>query len=380
MVAKDKLRVWGGDGKGFNTAGDVLVNMTSDGVDLNAIWAEIAEALTLYNSERSAVARLLSYPTTMAADAVPQSINSESFEEASDMGIPHAVREPADYLLLGYMFKDFDLSLRATWKFLRGATAEQVTAQVTRVIEADNKLVEGTILRRLFDPAQVYNEWNHKCYGLWCNDGMTPPPYLGRTFPSTTTHYFTSESTVIDSADIEDMIRVIRIKGYGTTPGSQFVILANPDEGEQMTVWRAGVEYRTSGPKPNFDFIPSAVMPAWISTESIHGPVPPAEWNNLKVWGSYGGALLIMSNFIPSGYVAVVASGGPDSDLNPIGMRQHVNTAYQGLRHIPGHWQGYPLQDSFFARGFGVGVRHRGAAAVCQVTASSSYTALSIAT
>ena len=49
-------------------------------------------------------------------------------------------------------------------------------------------------------------------------------------------------------------------------------------------------------------------------------------------------------------------------------MREHTNTAYQGLRHIPGHWHGYPLQDSFFARGFGVGTRHRGAAIVCQIT------------
>ena len=41
---------------------------------------------------------------------------------------------------------------------------------------------------------------------------------------------------------------------------------------------------------------------------------------------------------------------------------------------IPGRNQRYPLQDSFFARGFGTGVRHRGAAAVLQVTTDSTYT------
>jgi hypothetical protein len=61
-------------------------------------------------------------------------------------------------------------------------------------------------------------------------------------------------------------------------------------------------------------------------------------------------------------------------------MGQQINAAYQGLRHIPGHWNGYPLQDSFFARGFGVGVRHRSAAVVCQITSSNSYTAPAIAT
>ena len=33
--------------KGISTTGDVLVNVTADGVDLNEIWAEIADALAL---------------------------------------------------------------------------------------------------------------------------------------------------------------------------------------------------------------------------------------------------------------------------------------------------------------------------------------------
>jgi hypothetical protein len=46
-------------------------------------------------------------------------------------------------------------------------------------------------------------------------------------------------------------------------------------------------------------------MPAWISNETIHGPVPNAEYNGLQDWGSYGGALLIPSNYVPRYYVAV---------------------------------------------------------------------------
>jgi hypothetical protein len=38
------------------------------------------------------------------------------------------------------------------------------------------------------------------------------------------------------------------------------------------------------------------------------------------------------------------------------------------------------LQDSFYARGFGVGVRHRGAAVVTQVTTNASYTPPTIKT
>ena len=74
------------------------------------------------------------------------------------------------------------------------------------------------------------------------------------------------------------------------------------------------------------------------------------------------------------GYAALVATGGPNNDSNPVGFREHINPAYQGLRHIPGQGP-YPLMDSFFARGFGVGTRHRGAAVVCQITENASYTA-----
>jgi hypothetical protein len=361
--------------KGISTHGDVLVNQTSDGVDLNSIWDEVAQVLELYNRERSAVVNLLSYRTNQVADAIPQSISSDSFEEATEFGVPRAIRPPSDVLKLGYTFKDWDIALRASWKFIREATAEQVTAQVTRVLEADNKLVTGTILNRLFTPAVEYNDWNHTCYGLWNADSMIPPPYLGKSFDGTHTHYLTTGSTVVDSEDIELMIRHITEHGYGG-PGSKLLIFAHPDnvEAATMTAWRAGVQYRTGGPLPKWDFIPSSLMPAWISDETIHGTVPASDYNGLEVWGSYAGALLIQSNFVPVGYVAVVATNGPNSIDNPVAMREHSNTAYQGLRHIPGNGP-YPLVDSMYARGFGVGTRHRGAAVVTQITTGGSYTA-----
>ena len=181
--------------KGIITSGDVLVNETADSVNLNALWSEIGSALALYNQHRSAIVRLLSYPTTAVADIIAQSVDGESFEEATEFGVPTALREPADYLRLGYNFKDYDKSLRATWKFLRSATAEQVSAQVTRIFEADNRLVNGTIFNRLLNPAPVLNEWQHTCYGLWSADGMVPPDYLGQMFDGTHTHYLTGGST-----------------------------------------------------------------------------------------------------------------------------------------------------------------------------------------
>lgn len=366
--------------KGISTAGDVLVNQTADGVDLNDIWAEVQEVLALWNAERTSIANLLSYRTVNVADAIPQSISSDSFEEATEFGVPRAIRPPSDVLKLGYSFRDYDISLRATWKFLREATAEQVQAQATRVFEADGKLTNGTVLNRLFNPATALNEWGHTCYGLWSADSMIPPPYLGQTFDGTHSHYLTSGSTVLDAQDVEAMISHVQHHGYGvpgTSNSATLLLIANPldVDAAALTAWRAGAEYRTGAPLPKWDFIPSALMPAWISQETIHGNIPNAEYNGLQVWGSYGSALLIQSNYVPKGYAALVATGGPNSTSNPVGFREHINVAYQGLRHIPGHWQGYPLQESFFARGFGVGTRHRGAAVVIQITENTTYTA-----
>ena len=175
---------------------------------------------------------------------------------------------------------------------------------------------------------------------------MVPPPYLGKTFDGTHTHYLTSASTVIDSQDIEDMIHHVREHGYGTTVGSQFLIFAHPDDVEAatMTAWRAGIEYRTGGPATQVRLHPECPYAGLdFATRPVHGPVPTSNYNGLQVWGSYAGALLIQSNFVPKGWVAVAASDGPNCDLNPIGMREHSNSAYQGLRHIPGHWQGLPV-------------------------------------
>lgn len=56
------LRVWGGSGKGgISTRGDVLVNMTADGVDLNEIWDEVAQVLELWNAERKNITSLLTF-------------------------------------------------------------------------------------------------------------------------------------------------------------------------------------------------------------------------------------------------------------------------------------------------------------------------------
>lgn len=369
------IAAWGGDsGQGYATEGDVLVNKTSDGVELNAIWNQAAQALATWNRERSALASLISYGTVAVGDAIPQALGGANFEVASEYGEPQGLRSQPDALILGYDFVDYDLAARSTWKFLRAATAEQVLASINSAFEADNRLVTGTLLRRLFDPTEGLSPESHKVYGLWNGtDGMTPPPHAGQTFSSTDSHYLASNNAAIDPGDLVEAIDQVRSKGFGTSGNTQLIVLCHPAEAEEISTFKAGIE--TNGVTSKFDFIPSDTAPAYLTPENIVGKVAPGEFGGLEVSGSYGPAWIIPSYFVPQGYLAVVATGGPNSSLNPVAFRQHANPAYQGLRIIPGRDQRYPLQDSFFVRGFGCGVRYRSAACVVQVTAGSTYTA-----
>jgi hypothetical protein len=364
--------IHGGD-SGYNTAGDALVTHTSDNVDLNAIWAEFQATITIANETQSALAGLLSYQTTSPAEAVPQSNSSGKFVEASEFGEPIAIRPPSEALLMGFTFADYDAATRFSWRALRDMTSAQIESSHVEALGADSRLVNGKILQRLLDPSEGLNELGHRVFGLWTGtDGLTPPAYLGKNFPSNTSHYFPTGAAQIDSQDIEDLINLVSSKGYAEN--AQLVILANPIEGGFIQQFRAGEESRSGGPIARHDFIPSAGAPAFLLPENIVGEVAPGEFNGLKVAGSYGPAWLIESNYIPSGYVAVVATSGPGSTKNPIGVRVHPNTAYQGLRLLPGGQPAYPLISSFYSRSFGTGVRHRGAAAVCQVTTNPTYT------
>lgn len=363
-AAKASLPIFGGTAPntqyGTNTGGDVLVNQTADGVDLNAVWTEFRDLLTIWNDERTRLTDLLAFRTTATGEAVPQNIAIPSFERATELGVPKGAHPPGDALLLGYPFYDFDLAGRFSWKFLRDADVRQVESVMNSILSADNKLVTGTILRRLFDPAATRNEFGHRVYGLYNGvDGITPPPYLGRTFPESESHYLASQSAQIDSADIEDAVRLVTRKGYGPENGAQMLILANPDEAEDIMTWRAGQPSRPGGPEARHDFIPAKTAPPYLQPENIVGEQISGSFHGIPVLGSYGESWLIQSDFIPSGYVAVAASGGPNSLANVMGFREHPNTAYRGLRMIPGSGP-YPLVSSYNQRSFGVGVRQGG--------------------
>ena len=68
--------------EGMLTSGD-LVTVTSDGIDLNALWNSFAESISIYNEAMDDLIELLTYPVTTPIEPVVQ-IGELTFEEASE--------------------------------------------------------------------------------------------------------------------------------------------------------------------------------------------------------------------------------------------------------------------------------------------------------
>lgn len=358
--------------RGYNASADVLRTL-ADGTDINTIWDEFSETIDLANTQRTSLVDLFTFHTTLKGETLLQQPGGSSdFEEASEYGVPQGLRIATDLLPVGYNFGWYDLGAKTTWRAMADMSASQITALHNAALEADNRLTFKKIMGRLFTPDASANEDQTTVFGLWNGtDGQTPPTYNGNSFASNHSHYLTSGATTLDPADVELLAETVLHHGYGDGDGQTLVVLVNPREGETIAGFRAGV----NGAK--FDFIPSNDSVPYLTAETLVGTRPPGTFQGLKVLGQYGRALIVENYLIPIGYLSALATGGADSERNPIAFREHPTSNLRGLQIIRGSVPDYPLIDSYYVRGFGVGVRHRGAAAVMQVTAGA-YTAPSL--
>ena len=361
---------------GYSTEADV-VTQTADGIDLNAMWDEFQATLDLYNLGRSVLVALFTFPVSQLIENVPQ-VGESQFEEASEFGVPKSARPELAYQSLAYDYKDYDLATRFTWKFLRDADGRQIEAIHQQALDGDNRLIFRKVMEALFDKAgrsAEINKLNYSVFPLYNADGTIPPKYKGNVFTSTHSHYMVSGNTLIDSDDFEDLYDNVAEHGYGIENGTTFVAMMQKELIREVRKWKVG-EVNNNGAIANYDFIPAPNQPALIvpNEAGLLGVQPPSTWNGLPVIGSYAGILIVEEAYISSGYVLLLASGGAGNVQNPVGLREHANPAYRGLRLLPGNQQRYPLVDSFYSRGFGTGIRQRAGAAVMQITANPTYT------
>jgi hypothetical protein len=126
-----------------------------------------------------------------------------------------------------------------------------------------------------------------------------------------------------------------------------------------------------------YDFIPAVGQPGLFlpANQELFGTQVGAQFRGMNVIGSYGPLLVIEEDYVPPAYIVSLVSGGEANIQNPIGLREHANPGLRGLRLVKGRDNDYPLIDSYYVRGFGTGVRQRGAGLVMQVTANATYAA-----
>jgi hypothetical protein len=366
----------GGD-RGYNTEGDVITQ-TVDGVQLNNIWAEFQQTLAIQNSQRNTLVSFLTYNVNEPIVTVPQFGGGEDFEIASEFGVPKSVRPTSSYFQMGFDFEWYDVATRFTWKFLAEATAAQVEAVHQSVLEADNRLVFNEIMRTLFRNTNREVDIQNRAYNVYAfynADGTVPPTYRTNTFDGTHNHYLTSGAATVTSGDLDDVFNHLEHHGYSRQNGAEIVLMVNRAEGDVIRTFRTSL----TGGTAKFDFIPATntatfLLPNTFITSTVDGGRPSNSLRGMTVIGSYGDMLIVQEDYIPAGYMVAFATGGQESLTNPIGIREHARQELRGLRIVKGREPDYPLQDSYYQRGFGTGIRQRGAGVVMQITANASYT------
>jgi hypothetical protein len=355
--------------QGFNERADLLV-AAADGTDLNEMWAEIQQTLAIRNSQRNRLIDYLTYNVTEIVDTVSVPSTAD-FEQASEYGQPVGIFGGKSYNR-GYDFQFYDLAVRYTWLYIAEASRAQLESLNNMALEADNRLLFNRVMKTLFNPVNGVGQADSNIpvnvYRFYNADGEVPPAYKNNTFAGSHSHYLTSGANTVTSAALDTLEDDMIAHGYGQQSGTKLVLWVNRQEFKVIKSFRV-----TGG--ASYDFIPSENIGGGTYLPTNGGVVGRPNGGALPgEVGTYGPFHIVTEEYIPPGYIVLIAAGGPDSLTNPIGIRQHRNPTFRGLKLIPGQRSQYPLIDSFYQRGFGTGVRQRGAGLIMQITTSGTYT------
>lgn len=363
--------------RGFNERADVMFK-AADGTDLNEFWDEALAATAARNAQRNRLVDALTYRVTEMAERVTVPTGGEDFEVATEFGLPKSIKAGVgNTFWRGYDFAFYDLAVRFTWMFIAEAGVAELRGIVNQALESDNRLVFNRIMRTLFNPVNGEGITDQNLpvtvYKFYNGDGEVPPPVGTNTFLGTHSHYITTQgaaaSATLNPASVDAMQVHLDHHGYTMLAGYKKVLWVNAQELNIIKTWKVA-----NG--ATWDFIPDDTRTGggvWVP-DGVGGRYVGAPQGSVQGQvGTYGPWHVVLEDYIPAGYLAGIVTGGPDNLTNPIGLREHSNPAFRGLKLIPGDKQGYPLVESFYQRGLGTGIRQRGAGIIMQVSNSSTY-------
>lgn len=367
-----------GSDRGFNERADAIIR-AADGTDINDFWDEAQAAVAARNAQRNRIVDALTFRVSDMSEKVTVPSGGEDFEVASEYGLPKAIRTaPGNTFWRGYDFAFFDLAVRYTWMYIAEADVRDLRAQTNAALEADNRLVFNRVMRTLFNPinGQGITDENLPVtvYKFYNGDGEVPPAVGTTTHTGTHNHYLTSQglaaSATLVPAVVEAMQTHLDHHGYTMLAGYRKVLWVNTQEYNIIRTWKVA----NGAP---WDFIPDDTRTGGgvFIAEGTGGRYVGAPQGRVQGQvGTYGPWHVVLEDYVPAGYMAGIVTGGPDNISNPIGLREHSNPSYRGLKLIPGNRSDYPLIESFYQRGLGTGIRHRGAGIIAQVSGNASYT------
>lgn len=378
--------IGGAPRKGTHVSGDV-VTTTADGVDLNVVWTTFMELLNAANASRQAIINFLTFGVSQPVEQVAQPGEGVDFEEASEFGEPVGSRIAPTYFNMGYGFKWYDLAARYTWQYLADATEAMVNSVANAAVEAYYRKLLTEVMRTVFNASNLtatINQQAYTVYKFYNNDGTVPPAYKNNNFLSTHTHYKTTANqgaatAVLEAQDLDVLvIDDLASHGYSQENGYRLVAMVHSTVGNTIRNFRSAVNtaQAVGGNYGRYDFIPSQGQPGQIipaTTQVIGATQVPNTLAGLNVIGTYGPLYIVSDDWMPTTHVLSFATGGTDNLLNPVGLREHTRSELRGLRLVKGRNADYPLIDSFWAAGFGTGIRHRGGGIVLELTADATY-------
>lgn len=364
--------------RGFNERADAQF-AAADGTDLNDFWDEVLAAVNLRNQQRNRIVDQLTYRVTDMNEKVTVPTGGDDFEIATEYGLPRSTQVGVgNTFWRGYDFNFYDLAVRFTWMYIADADIRDLRSQLNAALEADNRLIFNKVMKTLFNPINGAGISDQQLpttvYKFYNGDGEVPPPVGTLTFDGTHNHYLTTQglagSATLNPASVDAMQTHLDHHGYKMLAGYRHVLWVNTQEYNIIKTWKVA-----NG--ATWDFIPDDTRTGggvFILDTSTGRYVGAPQGSVPGQVGTYGPWHVVLEDYIPAGYLVGLVSGGADNLTNPIGLREHSNPAYRGLKVIPGNRQGYPLIESFFQRGLGTGIRQRGAGVVAQVSGNASYT------
>lgn len=369
--------------KGYHVANDVITR-TADGQDLNAVWTTMLDLLNAVNGGRQALIQFLTFPVTNNVELVAQPGEGVDFEDASEFGEPTGSRLVPSYFNMGYTFKWYDLAARYTWQYLADATESMVNAVANAAVEAYWRKLLTEVLKTAFNPTNLSATINGNAYNVYKfynADGVVPPTYKQNTFSGSHTHYKTTGANgVVEATDLDTMvIDDYASHGYSAENGYTLIAMVHSTVGNSIRNFRSAVNtaQAVGGNYGRYDFIPAQGQPGQIipaTTQVIGATQVAPTLNGLTVIGTYGPLTIVQDDWLPTTHIMTFATGGPENLLNPVGLREHAQPGLRGLRLVKGRNPDYPLIDSFWATGFGTGIRQRGGGIMLELSVNASYT------